>query len=136
MQKLNTARKLEIYVFGGLGVKARLTNLQKYLKSSFSIFIWFMTIFNIKKMLIRSLFTSNLTFINPYNVFFILKSQKVPIHSLYSFAAQQQTSTLRCKKAYSIHWKFSVQLSELTRSFRNPREMTEKMQKPNNARKL
>ena len=47
----------------------------------------------------------------------------MPVISLYRFAAQQQTSTLRRQKSCYIYSKFSVELSELTPSFQNPQEV-------------
>ena len=42
-----------------------------------------MVIFNLKKISIKGVFTSNLTFINPYNALFGLKSKKkMPVISL------------------------------------------------------
>ena len=55
---------------------------------------------------------------------FGLKTQKkMPVISLYWFAAQQETSTLRRQKSRSIYWKFIVEFSELTPSFPNPQEV-------------
>ena len=95
LQKPNNAPKTQIYIFCSQRVKARVTDLQKYLKTSFFIFTSFMVIFSLKKISIRSVFISNLTLINPSNSIFGLKSQKMPVISLYWFAAQQQTSTCR-----------------------------------------
>ena len=50
-------------------------------------------------------------------------SKIMPVISLYWFAAQQITSTYRRQKSCSIYWKFSVEWSELTRSFQNPLEV-------------
>ena len=82
-----------------------------------------MVIVNLKKISIKNVFTNNLTFINPQSALFGLKSQKMPVISLYWFAAQQQTSTLRRQKYRSIYSKFSVELSELTPRFQNPQEV-------------
>ena len=60
LQKPNNAWKTKIYVFRGLMVKARVTNLQKYLKPSFFVITWFKIIFNLKKICIKIVFTSNL----------------------------------------------------------------------------
>ena len=59
----------------------------------------------------------------------------MPVISLYWYAAQDQTSTLRRQKFRSIYSKFRVDLSEFTPSFLNRQEVAEKLQKPNNARK-
>ena len=61
--------------------------------------------------------------------------KKLPVISLYWFAAQQQTSTCRRQKSRSIYSKFSVEWSELTPSFQNALEVASKLQKPSNARK-
>ena len=47
----------------------------------------------------------------------------MPVISMYWFAAQQQTSTLRRQKSRSIYSKFSAELSELTASFQNLHEV-------------
>ena len=39
--------------------------MQKYLKTSFFVFSLFMLIFNLNNISIKSIFTSNLIFINP-----------------------------------------------------------------------
>ena len=64
LQKPNNAWNTKMYVFRGLMVKARVTNLQKYLKASFFVITWFKIIFNLKKISIKSLFTCSLTFVN------------------------------------------------------------------------
>ena len=49
--------------------------------------------------------------------------KKMPVISLYWFAAQQRTSTCRRQKSSSIYSKFSVEESEFTPSFQNPQEV-------------
>ena len=63
-QKPNNAQKTWIYVFHSLRVKERVTNLEKCLKRSFFVFTLFMGIFNNKKISIKYVLTSNLSFIN------------------------------------------------------------------------
>ena len=54
-------------------------------------------------------------------------SKKMPIISLYWFAAQQQTSTYNRQKSRTNYSKFSVEWSELTPSFQNPQEVALKL---------
>ena len=61
--------------------------------------------------------------------------KKMPVISLYWFAAEQQSSTCRRQKSHSIYSIFSVEENELTPSFQNPQKVAKKLQKPNNARK-
>ena len=101
-------------------VKARVTNMQKYLKPSFFDFTIFMVIFNLKKISIKSVFTSNLIFINPWNALFRLKPlKKLPLISLSWFGAQQQASTLSGQISRSTYSEFMEKLSEFTPSFQN-----------------
>ena len=67
---------MQIYAFLGLRVKARVPKLQKYLKPRFFVFTLFMVIFSLKKIPIKRVFISNLTFINPYDALFGFKSQR------------------------------------------------------------
>ena len=55
LKKTNNARKKQIYVFRGLKIKARVTNLQKYPKQGFFVNSWFMVTFGVKTMSINSL---------------------------------------------------------------------------------
>ena len=89
-----------------------------------------MVTFNPKMILIKCTFTTNLSFINLYNLFFGLESQKIKLVILLCwFAAQQQTSSCRRLQSYSIlHYK-------VTLTSQNPGELTKRLQKPNNARK-
>ena len=135
LQKPNNGRKTQIYVFRGITVQARVTNLEKPLKPIVFVFTQFVVFFNFKLISIESVFISYLTFINPQNEFFGLKSQKKRVISLYWFAAHLQTSTLRGHKSRTIYSKFSLKLSHLTPSFQNLKDWTQKLQKPNNTRK-
>ena len=55
-----------IYVFDGLMVKARVTNQKKkYQKQGFFVVIWFMVTFDSNMISVKSIFISNLSFINP-----------------------------------------------------------------------
>ena len=74
---------------------------------------------NLERISIKDVFTSNLTFINPYNTLFGLQSQKKSVISLYWFAAKRQTSTLSRYSSRSIYSKTNVELSELTPTFQN-----------------
>ena len=83
-----------------------------------------MVTFNLKIISIKSVYTSNITFINPWNALFGLKSlKKMLVVSLYWFATQEQTGTCRRQKFRSIYSKFSVEENELTPSFQNPQEV-------------
>ena len=64
LQKPNVAQKTQIYVFRSLRVKARVRHLQKCPKQSFFVFASFRTALNVKIVFVKSIFTSNLTFIN------------------------------------------------------------------------
>ena len=116
-----------MYEFRGLRVKAQVINLQKYLKPTFLVFTIFMVIFNLKNISIKSVFTSNLTFINPQNRLFRLKSQKEKtkkqlVISLDWFAAHEQKSTLTPHRSQSNSSKLSEEFNELTLSFQNPQK--------------
>ena len=77
-----------------------------------------------------------LRLINPQNALFGFEiSKKMPVISMYWFAAQQQTSTYQRQKYRPIYSKFSVEQSELTPSFQNLQEVALKLQKRHNARK-
>ena len=65
LQKPKNDREMEIYLFRNLRVKARLKNLQKYLKPSFVVFTSSMVKNNLENISTESVLTSNLTFINP-----------------------------------------------------------------------
>ena len=86
---------------------------------------------------IVSVFTSNLTFIYPYNTLFGLKSKKkMPVISLYWSPAQQQTSTCTHQIFLSIYSKLSLEGNEFTPNFWNIQEEVWKLPKENNAQKI
>ena len=72
--------------------------------------------FNLKMISIESVYTSNLTFINPLALWFE-NSKKMLVISRYWFVTQQQTSTSRQQKSGSVYSNFSVEESELTPGF-------------------
>ena len=106
-------------------------------KQNFSVFTWPMMNFNPKIMFIKCVFTSNLSFINPYLKSFLWFkiSKKLPVISLYWFTAQQQTGTWRRKKSHSVYTNLSLEENKLPSIFENPQEMAKKFLKENNTRK-
>ena len=63
-------------MFHSLNVKALAKNQEKYPKQFAFVFIWSMVTFNLKLMSSKYVFTSNITFINLYNLLLRLKSQE------------------------------------------------------------
>ena len=70
---------------------------------------------------IKCALASNLTFLNPRNLLFFLKSQK----NVGNFALQLYSKLVHVdtKKSRSIYLKFSVEENEPTPSFQKPQEV-------------
>ena len=62
--------------------------------------------------------------------------EKIPIILLYMFAAQHQTSKLRCQNYVWFCSKFNVQSDELSPSFQNLQEVVQNLRKPNSCWKM
>ena len=79
MQNPNNVSKTEIYVFRGLSVKAVVRNLGNYSKQKCLVFTWSMVTISIKMLSIKSVSTSNITFLNSWNALFSSKfKEKCP----------------------------------------------------------
>ena len=96
----------------------------------------------LRMIFLKSVFTSNLTFINPLERPFRSetlkkKKKKMPVIllSLYCFAVRQQTSTCRCQINCSIYLKLSAEESKFPLSYPNPQKVPEKLQERNSTRK-
>ena len=92
-----------------------------------------MVTWNLKMISIESVFTNNLTFINPYNALFGWNLKKIPVFLVYWLAVKQQTHKCRYRKYHYIYWKLSLVENELILSFNNALEVAWKLQKSNNA---